>query len=88
MPRAATSVAVIANEEVDMIDKITKALAVALVLASAGVASAQPITHVNPASVFAPPSNVESYYNQDSLSGGQYCYLPSEPCDNDHRMAN
>jgi hypothetical protein len=71
-----------------MFDKITVALSVALVLATAGVSSAQPRTHVTQDQAFAPPT-VDSYYNEDSSNGsGQDCYLPSESCDNEHRVTN
>jgi hypothetical protein len=59
-------------KELPMFGKITAALAVALVLSSAGFASARPMFD----GVTYPHSNE------------QYCYMPSSPCDNEHRMTN
>jgi hypothetical protein len=73
------------DEEVDMVGKISTALAAALVLASVGAASARPAW--NTARVFAP--SVERY---DGItyphSEERYCYMPSSPCGNNHRMTN
>ena len=55
-----------------MVGKITAALAAALVLASVGVASARPTY------------DGVSYPHDNE----RYCYMPSSPCDNNHRMAN
>jgi hypothetical protein len=74
------------DEEVDMVN-VSAALAVAFLLASAGIASAQPTWNATSERVFA--SGVQrydgvSYPNND----GRFCYLPSSPCGNNHRVTN
>jgi hypothetical protein len=75
------------DEEVRMVGKISAALVLALVLASAGIASARPAFDASPARGFGP--GVERYdgvaYPHDD---GRYCYMPSSPCDNNHRVTN
>jgi hypothetical protein len=63
--------------EIDMVDKITAGLALALMLFSAGAASAQPRAE-----------EARSYYDQARSQAEQFCYLPSEPCDNQHSVTN
>jgi hypothetical protein len=73
--------------EVAMTDKITAALAAVLVLGSAIAASAQPTVHASRMRGFTP--GVQVYQSEVPLRGNdQYCYLPSEPCDNDHTVTN
>jgi hypothetical protein len=62
--------------EVDMVDKITAVLAGALMLFSAGAAPAQS------------GAGETLAYDQARPRAEQYCYLPSEPCDNNHRVSN
>jgi hypothetical protein len=73
------------DQEVDMVGKISTALAAALVLASVGAASARPASDAT--RVFAP--GVERY---DGVtyphSEERYCYMPSSPCGNNHRVTN
>jgi hypothetical protein len=70
-----------------MVRNISAALAAALVLASTGIASARTTRHATPERTFAP--RVERY---DGVTyphnDGSFCYLPSEPCDNEHRVTN
>ena len=61
---------------VDMVDKITAVLAGALMLFSAGAAPAQS------------GAGETLAYDQARPRAEQYCYLPSEPCDNNHRVSN
>jgi hypothetical protein len=63
--------------EIEMVDKITAALALALMLFFAGAASAQASTE-----------GTRSYYDQARPQAEQFCYLPSEPCDNQHTVTN
>jgi hypothetical protein len=56
-----------------MVRHLTVALVAALVLGSAGIASAQPVRY-----------DGWTY----SHSQEQYCYLPSSPCGNNHRVTN
>jgi hypothetical protein len=73
------------DEEVYTFSKISTALAAALVLASVGAASARPAWETT--RVFAP--SVERY---DGViyphSVKRYCYMPSSPCGNNHRVTN
>ena len=68
-----------------MVGKISTALAAALVLASVGAASARPAWETT--RILAP--GVERY---DGVvyphSDERYCYMPSSPCDNNHRVTN
>jgi hypothetical protein len=68
-----------------MVGKICAALATALVLASVGAASARPAWETSRVS----GPGVERY---DGVtyphSDERYCYLPSSPCDNNHRVTN
>jgi hypothetical protein len=70
-----------------MVGKISGALAAALVLASVGTASARPAWDATSERVFAP--SIEHYegwaYPQ---SEERYCYMPSSPCGNNHRVTN
>jgi hypothetical protein len=70
--------------EVVMTDKIAAALATILVLASAVTASAEPAMHAN--RMRAPAVRV--YQSELPQGSAPYCYLPSEPCDNDHMVTN
>ena len=56
-----------------MVRNLTAALIAALVLGSAGIASAQ-------------PARFDGWTYPHSQE--QYCYMPSSPCDNQHRMTN
>jgi hypothetical protein len=60
------------DEEVPMVGKITTALAAILLLASVGIASARTVQR----------------YDGNSHQNEMYCYLPSDPCDNEHRVTN
>jgi hypothetical protein len=60
-------------KEVAMIGKITAALVAALVLGSAGIASAQ-------------TQRFDGWSYQHSQE--RFCYMPSSPCDNNHRVTN
>ena len=62
------------DEEVDMVRHFTTALAAALLLGSVGIASAQTVQRYDGV----------SYPHQNEM----YCYLPSSPCDNEHRVTN
>jgi hypothetical protein len=73
--------------EVIMIGKIA-ALTAALLLASAMTASAQPSGHNNRTGVFAPGNRAYESELSPPRSDHQYCYLPSETCDNDHTVTN
>ena len=68
-----------------MFGKITAALAVALVLSSTSFASAQ--TAWQPRS-----QRVAAFQRYDGVAypheTERYCYMPSSPCDNEHRMTN
>jgi hypothetical protein len=71
------------NMEIVMIDKTTAALAAILVFASAVTASAQPMQ----ASRMRAPA-VRAYECEPPQGSAAYCYLPSEPCDNEHMLTN
>jgi hypothetical protein len=62
------------DEEVDMLRSFTTALVGALLLGSVGIASAQTVQRYDDV----------SYPHQSEM----YCYLPSSPCDNNHRVTN
>ena len=68
-----------------MVGKITAAFAVALVLSSTGFASAQPTWHPTSERVLALQHYDGVAYPHDNE---RYCYMPSSPCDNDHRVTN
>jgi hypothetical protein len=70
--------------EVVMTDKTAAALAAILVCASAVTASAEPFVHAN--HMRAPV--VRAYESEPPQGNAAYCYLPSEPCDNDHMVTN
>jgi hypothetical protein len=73
------------DEEVNMAGKISTVLAAALALASVGTASARPAWEA--ARVFAP--SVERYDGAIyPPSDERYCYMPSSPCSNNHRLTN
>jgi hypothetical protein len=57
-----------------MVRNFTAALVAALLLASTGIASAQSVQRYDGVS-----------YPHDNE---RYCYLPSSPCDNEHRVTN
>ena len=57
-----------------MVRNLTTALVAAFVLASAGIASAQAAQGFD---------GVSYPHSQD-----RYCYMPSSPCDNNHRVTN
>ena len=61
------------DEEVPMVGKISTALAAILLLGSVGIASAR----------------VQHYDGVNhSRQNETYCYMPSDPCDNEHRVTN
>jgi hypothetical protein len=68
-----------------MVTKISTALAAALVFASVGAVSARPTWGAT--RVIAP--SVEGY---DGViyphSDERFCYMPSSPCDDNHRVTN
>jgi hypothetical protein len=75
-----------------MVCNSTAVLVAVLLLASPGIASAQstrtPHRVFPPPAynrVFAPPGFNGVPYPRDNE---RYCYLPSSPCDNQHRMTN
>jgi hypothetical protein len=70
------------DEEVDMVGKISTALAAALVLASVGAASARPAWETT--RIFAPSYDGVIYPHSEE----RYCYMPSSPCGNNHRVTN
>jgi len=55
--------------EIDMIGKITAIVAATLLIASAGVASAQPKRHVTHVGTQVQPPYADSYYNRDYWAG-------------------
>jgi hypothetical protein len=57
-----------------MVRSFTTALVAALLLGSVGIASARTIQRYDGVS--------NSHQNET------YCYMPSEPCDNEHRVTN
>ncbi len=61
-------------QEIDMIHNFTAALVAAALLASTGIASAQSVQRYDGVS-----------YPHDNE---RYCYMPSSPCDNEHRVTN
>ena len=67
-----------------MVRKFSTALVTALVFGSVGAASARPAWETT--RVFAPNVSVRrwSYPHSDE----RYCYMPSSPCDNEHRVTN
>ena len=60
------------TEEVSMVGKISIALAAILLLGSVGIASARTVQR----------------YDGKSHQNEMYCYMPSDPCDNEHRVTN
>ena len=60
------------DEEVHMVGKISTALAAILLLGSVGIASARTVQR----------------YDGNSHQNEMYCYMPSDPCDNEHRVTN
>ena len=60
------------DEEVPMVGKISTALAAILLLGSVGIASARTV------------QRYDGYSHQNE----KYCYMPSDPCDNEHRVTN
>jgi hypothetical protein len=75
-----------------MVRNPTAALVAVLLLASSGFASAQSTltpqrVFASPGfnRVFAPPGFNGVPYPRDNE---RYCYLPSSPCDNQHRLTN
>ena len=56
-----------------MVGKISTALAAILLLGSVGIASAR-VQHYNGVN--------------HSRQNETYCYMPSDPCDNEHRVTN
>jgi hypothetical protein len=66
------------DEELDMVRNFTTALVAALALGSAGIASG---------GVFAP--SIEHYDGWTCPQSEElYCYLPSWPCEQPHRVTN
>jgi hypothetical protein len=61
-------------------------LSAAFVLASAAIAVAQPNAGAAAARTF--PRGVHSYFNFATPVNRQFCYLPTQPCNNDHIMTN
>ena len=59
-----------------MVGKISTALAAILLLGSVGIASARTVQRYDGVR--------NSHQNQNEL----YCYMPSDPCDNEHRVTN
>ena len=55
-----------------MVGKISTALAAILLLGSVGIASARTVQR----------------YDGNSHQNETYCYMPSDPCDNEHRVTN
>jgi hypothetical protein len=68
-----------------MVGKITAALAVALVLSSTGFASARPAWQPMSQQVVALQQYDGVTYPHETE---RYCYMPSSPCDNNHRVTN
>ena len=60
------------DEEVHMVGKIITAVAAILLLGSVGIASARTVQR----------------YDGNSHQNEMYCYMPSSPCDNEHRVTN
>ena len=70
-----------------MVGKISAALVAALVLGSAGVASARTAWDTRSERAFAP--TIKHYDGWTRAHGDERCcYMPSSPCDNNHRMTN
>ena len=63
-----------------MVGKISTALAAILLLGSVGIASARTVQRYD--------GHSESYWQHKSHQNEMYCYLPSDPCDNEHRVTN
>jgi hypothetical protein len=71
-----------------MVRNSTAVLVAVLLLASSGIASAQSTR--TPQRVFASPG-FNGVFASPGFNGVPYprdCYLPSSPCDNQHRMTN
>jgi hypothetical protein len=73
------------DEEVAMVRSLTAALVAASLLGSAGIGSAQPAWNTERA--FAPITQRYDgvVYPHETE---RYCYLPSSPCGNNHRVTN
>ena len=71
-----------------MFGKFTTALAAALVLASASVTLALPRTNLSRAQALATVEEEGHYYKQHLTPKQDFCYLPGDPCDNEHRLEN
>jgi hypothetical protein len=67
-----------------MVNKISTVLAAALVIASVGAASARPAWETT--QFFAPNDHYDGVAYPHSDEG--YCYMPSSPCGNNHRVTN
>jgi hypothetical protein len=65
--------------KLDMVRNFTTALVAAVVLGSAGIASARPAWETTSERVFAP--SIEHYDGWTYPSEERYCYLPSWPCE-------
>jgi hypothetical protein len=69
-------------EEVHMVGKISTALAAILLLGSVGFASARTVQRYD----------FPSHHRYDGVGNSHqnemYCYMPSDPCDNEHRVTN
>jgi hypothetical protein len=67
-----------------MVNKISTVLAAALVIASVGAASARPAWETT--RFFAPAERHDGvvYPHSDE----RFCYMPSSPCGNNHRVTN
>ena len=68
------------DEEVRMVGKISTALAAILLLGSVGIASARTVQRYDGVS--------NSHQNFLHRGNEMYCYMPSDPCDNEHRVTN
>ena len=63
------------DEEVPMVGKIGTTLAAILLLGSVGIASARTVQRYDGVS-------------RNSHQNEMYCYMQSDPCDNEHRVTN